>query len=136
MIGPLGTVGAARYLYQSLSKALERMVRQYLRETGGRGPQGNAYLQGAVFRVDERMRKAREAAMTTATSNALVVVDRTKAAVQKAVEDEGLVKSKRTYRATSDAMAMADGYADGEKVDIGDQSRKRLEKPDDQLKEE
>lgn len=133
MVGPQGTVRAARYLYMALSKQLERMVRQFLKETGGKGPQGNAYLQGAVGRIYERMKSAREAAMKTASSVALTVIDKTAAAVQENLPS-GL-KDARPVATAQDMSARMAGYHDAGKLDLGDPDRKRLEDADEQLPE-
>lgn len=131
MVGPQGTVRAARYLYMALSRQLEKMVRQFLKQTGGKGPQGNAYLQGAVGRIYERMKAARDEAMKTASSVALTVIDKTSAAVQASLPEK--LKDARTVAPAQDMIARMAGYQDAGTLDLGKPDRKGIEDADDQL---
>lgn len=118
MFGTPDAIASARYLYMALERQLERMVRRYLRETGGRGPQGNAFLQGAVARIGQRFAEGREAAMTTASSMALTIVNRTDAAITQHYESLGELKHAKT-QPTRDIYASMAGYDAADTLDLG-----------------
>lgn len=125
MFGPQNSVRAGRYVFMMLVKELERLVRVFLRETGGRGPQGNAYLWGAVTRLRERLSVGRATSLALASSQALAVIDKTTQRVQALYEETG---PKGKVRATlpTDGNAFEAGYEKAGDLDIDQQHKQRL----------
>lgn len=133
MIGPKGAVASAKYLYAMLEKDVNRLSR----EAGRRHNEpSNAwrrtYAIGMVTRIHERLQAGRKAAMYGASSTALVMVDATKKAVEGELEAMSLRKIKRGSQKRPDAMAW--GYLDGDKVDLGSTDRARLTEGQKKLK--
>lgn len=133
MFGPPGSVAATRYLYKALTRELERRVRRFLKETGGRGPQGNAFLHGATTRICVRLEEGRKSAVKEASSQALVVLDKTAAAAQEAMASSVKLGKPKAVRRTTDDEARVAGWVSAEDLDLGDKGRLRLDEPDKEL---
>lgn len=130
MVGPVGSIGPARFLYVTLSRELERRVRRFLKETGGRGPQGNAYLHGAVSRIAARLREGRETEMKLASTQALVVIDRATKAANEQVDEICKNGGKVRRGALSDAEAWKRGHEEAGDIDL-ESHKKSLGRGDD-----
>jgi hypothetical protein len=119
IIGPADSVSSARYLYMSISRQINKMSRAAMREHGEtQNAWRRSYAMGMVTRVWERLKAGRAAAMSSASTTAMVWVDKTKVAIQKEYANLGKMRDvkqgKRKRRDASDY-----GYMDGEKVDVG-----------------
>ena len=118
IIGPVDSVSTARYLYLHLSRQVNRLSRE-----AGRlhGETSNAwrrsYAIGMVARVWERLKAGRAAAMSAATSTALVWVDKTKQAIDAEHAEMNLRAARHGARKRPDAGSY--GYRDGDRVDLG-----------------
>jgi hypothetical protein len=125
MVGPKGAVDSAKYLYAMLEKDVNRLSR----EAGRRHEQPSnawrrAYALGMSSKISHRLMEGRKAAMSQATSTALVVVDATKRAIDDVLDAMDLRQQKRGAQKRPDAMTW--GYIDGDKVDLGITDRARL----------
>ena len=124
MVGPQDSVTAARYLYTYLTKELERRVRRYLKETGGKGPQGNAYLQGAVIQIAVRMAEGRRVGTEGASSQAMVLVNKAQEASKAKLRgDYGKIKEHKT-RIADDPVAKLAGFQEAADLDLLPPDRK------------
>lgn len=120
MIGPTANVATARYMYAFLERQVNRLSRAATRERGESNAWRRAYATGMVLRVHQRLMAGKKAAMQTATTNAMVLVDKTALAVKDAFDKMDMRKSKPRAAKRPDAKGY--GYMDGDKVDIGSAS--------------
>lgn len=135
MVGTQSAIDTARYLNMALARQLDSLVRKYLKETGGKGPQGNAYLNGAVLRISMRLAEGRTTVMNTGSSAALMIVNRDK---ERANEEMAVILGPRGGKAIKhgrvrDHNAMTDGMDAADSLDLGG-NYDRLSKAPDQLK--
>lgn len=128
MFGPLGTVAPARFLFVTISRELERRVRRFLKETGGRGPQGNAYLHGAVVRIATRLREGRTTELKLASTMALAVIDKSTKAAQEEVN--AVATGKVRGGPVTDAEAFHRGHEEAGDIDL-ESHKKSLGQGDD-----
>lgn len=120
MIGPKDSVASAKYLYAMLERDVNRLSREAGRRHGeASNAWRRAYALGMVSRISERLRAGKAAAVRAATSQALVVVDATKKAIEEKLEEMKLRTVKRGTQKRPDAAFY--GYRDGERVDLGGQ---------------
>lgn len=124
MIGPPGTVDAARYLYMALEKDIGRISRKEMKAREESNSWRRAYARGMAMRVGDRMGAARATVMTSA-GTALVHVTAQQKAVDDAIDAKKLGTSRRAGR-TKSATAIAEGWVDGADLDISDAPKKRL----------
>lgn len=117
MIGPKDAVATARYMYSFLERQINRLSRAATRERGESNAWRRSYAIGMVVRVSERLRAGKRAAMATATTQALVLVDKTAIAVQAEWDKRKFRDGRSGPRKRPDAGQY--GYADGDRVDIG-----------------
>lgn len=131
MVGGASAINSARYMYMMLVRELERRVRRYLRETNGKGPQGNAFLQGAAMRIYHKMIEGRDRVLAGAESTALAVFNKTVKKAEDTVAQMGL-KQRREAPALRDESARIDGWINAADIDV--QSKNPgLEEPDKEL---
>lgn len=124
MYGPLGSTGAARYMYLWLRRQVNEMSRRECREWGESNAWRRAYASGMVIKIYKRMVDARRVVVESASSTALVVVDRQKAAIDQRFAEAELVSRKT--RNLKRPNAQTEGYRDGDRVDLGDAGAARL----------
>ena len=135
MVGTQSAIDTARYLTMALTRQLESLVRKYLKETGGKGPQGNAYLNGAVLRISMRLAEGRATVMNTGSSAALMIVNRDK---ERANEEMAVILGPTRgkpikHGRVRDRNAMTDGMEAADGLDLGG-NYDRITKAPDQLK--
>lgn len=131
IIGPPGSVGAARYLFMALRREVDRLGRREMRLRGESNAWRRAYCLGMVTRVGERMDEGRRAGFANA-GTAMVAVERMDAKIADMFNR--LVTKKSAPAKLKRPTALSSGYADGEFVDIGDTGRAKLDAAKKQLK--
>lgn len=133
MIGPKGSVDAGRYLYMFLERQVSRLSRdagKLLDETSNAWRR--AHSCGVVAKIDHRMKEGRQAAMSQASSTALVHVDRQALAIRQALEGKRFKPAVTRPQKRSDALGV--GYRDGDRVDLATSDALRLSAPRRRLK--
>jgi hypothetical protein len=133
MVGPVDSVGAARYMYLMLSNTIHRLSRREATNRMETNAWRRSYALGMVARVCARMNEAKAQAFAQATSQALVHVSRTQELVEEEYASLGLRMSKAGSRSKR-REAKAEGWRDGASIDIGDPSRARMSSGTKQLK--
>lgn len=126
IVGPVDSVRAGRYLFMSITRQINRLSREAGRRHGETSNAWRrAYALGMVARVRERLVAGRASVMGAASSTALVWIDKTKEKVDEFVKNKLELRQIKS-RAVARPDAADWGYRDGDKVDVGDNSRGRL----------
>lgn len=123
--GPADSVSTARYLYMSLERQVSRLSRGATRVRIESNAWRRAYAMGVVAKIGKRMRDARRAVVNASGSLALVLVDKQKLAVDAHMAEKGKMCQTRSGEMKR-AEAVAHGYVDGDKIDVGDPNRERV----------
>lgn len=125
LIGPADSVTTARYLYLHLVQQINAMSRAAQRRHNE--PQNawrRSYALGMVSKTWIRLKAGKAEAMKTATSTALVWVDKTKLAIEAEMASMKLRDARTGPKKRADAASW--GYRDGDKVDLGSSTAPRL----------
>lgn len=121
MVGPAGSIGAARYMYAWLRRQINEMARSAGRACGETSNAWRrAYASGMTAKVYKRMVDARRVVMSS-SETAIVLVDRQKQAVDRRFADLGNLRQSRGGRLQR-VDAASSGWIDGDRVDLGSSS--------------
>ena len=124
MCGPLGSTGAARYMYLWLRRQVADMSRAAARARGESNAWRRAYAVGLVTKIYQRMTAARRVVVDAASSTAIVLVDRQRQLVDERLAADGL--TARRSRDLKRPNARLEGFRDGDDVDLGDADAAQL----------
>jgi hypothetical protein len=130
MMGPPGSVAAARYLYMALSREINRISRTAQRARGESNAWRRAFALGMVINVHTRLQEGRKRVLSTET--AMVHVSKMDVAIKVAMDAMKLKDAKVGTMKRPDAQS--EGYVAGEQLDIGDFGRPRIGSGPKQLK--
>lgn len=132
MVGPPDSVAAARYLYMMLEKDIGRIARKEMKDRGESNSFRRAYARGIAMRIGHRLKEQRTQTFEGASSTALAIVDKQKAAIEAAMPRMSK-QARGGHTKTPDAIS--EGYERGGSVDIGSASSHRLGQGNKELKE-
>lgn len=132
MVGPKDSVGGARYMYLWLRRQVAEMSREAARTKGdGSNAWRRAYASGCVAKIYKRMKDARR--VVVEQSQALVLVDRQKAAVDARFADLGELRTSKGGRLDR-RHAATEGWVDGDRVDVGGHDQRQVGEGQKRLK--
>lgn len=117
IVGRPSDVSTVRYLFQSLTRDIERLCKR-LRPHGGGKSWSNSFRLGAVQAVSQKMKEAKAAARVGASTQALVRVDNAMNAVDAAMKEMGVGKARK-YTHHVDPFAYQAGKRAGKNLNIG-----------------
>lgn len=118
IVGPVGSVNAARYLYMWLLKEVRRVSSHERNARGENDAWRTSFRVAMINRLHERMQAMRKQTFKEASSTAMVRVDATATAVKEAYDMMDLGKA-RGPRAT-DYDGYHAGREAGDRVRLGD----------------
>lgn len=125
MVGPAGSIAAARYMYLWLRQQVNHLARAAGRACGeDSNAWRRAYATGMVSKIYKRMTDARRV-VATSSETALVVVDRQKVAVERRFAQLGDLRRGKGGRLQR-GDAKSEGWRDGDHVDLGNAGSARL----------
>lgn len=125
MVGTRDAINAVRYTYALLERQINRLSREaQRRHVEPSNAWRRSYAIGMVSKIYDRLKAGKAAAHQGASSTALVVVDATAIAVKAEYDQLKLRTMKSAARKRPDAGSY--GYADGDRVDLGDRDSARL----------
>ena len=117
IVGRPNDVATVRYLFQSLTRDIERLCK-LLRPHGGGKSWSNSFRVGAVHAIGQKMKEAKAAARVGASTQALVRVDNAMNAVDAMMKELGVGKARK-YTHYVDPYAYQAGKRAGKDLNIG-----------------
>jgi hypothetical protein len=128
IIGRSSDVAVVRYLFEHISREIERLCTQALAENKGSGKHyANSFKHGAVSMIVRRMRLAHEAVLNAQPSNSTAIVKLD----QRAAEVEAWMKSSIKLKSHTDLATRsfsAEGYQAGRDAGASISLNKALDK--------
>lgn len=118
IIGPVGSVNAARYLYMWLLKEVRRISSRERNARGESDGWRTSFRVAMIHRLNQRMQDMRRSTMKTASTTAMVRVDATAQAVRDAYEKLQLGKARGPRVTNGDGWE--EGIEAGDRVRLGD----------------